>query len=121
MDVEGEYDAGLDELRAAARRDRRGRDAAAGINTWSARYITYEGSEQGQRWEHPRDGAESYPAGWVVTHGGSDWQSEESANLDEPGVAGWTHVEATDRLVAADAVPADEVEDPSLAPLDDRD
>ncbi|MEE6295157.1 hypothetical protein [Georgenia wangjunii] len=77
---------------AAERRRQRRLDARAGVNTQSARYITYEGSEQGQEWGHPRDGSESYPAGWTVSHDGKAWASAEASNIDEPGVRAWVEV-----------------------------
>ncbi|MEE6273545.1 hypothetical protein V2J56_09320 [Georgenia sp. MJ206] len=76
--------------------NRRASDAHAGVNTHSARYIVYEGSEPGQEWEQPREAAESYPAGWTVAHDGKTWTSRGAANTDEPGVRSWDEVATED-------------------------
>lgn len=88
---------------AAERRRQRRLDARAGVNTQSARYITYEGSDQGQEWGHPRDDAESYPAGWTVAHAGKDWASQEASNIDEPGVRAWVEIGQSDVAAAGPA------------------
>jgi len=43
-------------------------------------------------WVQPTGAQDAYAAGTIVTHNGSNWQSDVDANVWEPGVFGWTEV-----------------------------
>lgn len=59
------------------------------IDALAANYLTAEGITPGQDWVQPTGAHDAYPMGWLVHHGGKEWESTIRSNVWEPGVTGW--------------------------------
>ena len=72
-----------------------------------------DGVEPGTAWIAPTGSHNAYPLGWVVLHGGKEWESLVTGNVWEPGISGWREVTAQAAWVqptgAHDAYPIDAV------------
>ena len=44
--------------------------------------------ERGAPWVQPEGAHNAYPAGWTVTHGGTEYVSTQTGNASEPGTTG---------------------------------
>lgn len=71
-------------------------DAPARVDELATQVLTAEGIAPGDPWRAPTGAHDSYPSGWLVTHGGKTWESLIPANVWEPGVSGWREVTEPD-------------------------
>lgn len=89
---EAEFAALYDAVATETRRRNRIRDLEATLNAATTEALADAGAAPGDAWRQPTGAHDAYPAGWVVTHGGAQWESLTPANVWEPGVTGWREV-----------------------------
>lgn len=62
--------------------------APARIDEVVAGVLEATGRERGAAWQQPQGAHDAYPAGWAVTHGGTEYISTQTGNASEPGTTG---------------------------------
>lgn len=90
--TEAEFTELYDAVAAETRRRNRIRDLETTLNAATTEALTDAGVQPGDEWRQPTGAHDAYPAGWIVTHNGTEWESLTPANVWGPGVTGWREV-----------------------------